>query len=225
MTIQTQIPALPSQVKVGAVTYPVELVADLTAVAMSEGEDLEFDHLAGRVNYAAPYIQINADDSPVFRLKSFLHEFVHAVLHENGEDINADESFVERTANQLAQVFVDNGWTFGVSETRQEEAQEYEVVAQGEVPTPIRGVSADIYVHEGVEYRKVSRKAQVGELVLVVSNEMCHAIDVGEVVEIESVEGGAQAGGGYYLEGDDGSDRDYLVLEPPAKGGADHATS
>lgn len=206
MTIQTQIPALPTQVKVGAVTYPVELVADLTAVAHRDGEIGENSVLFGDINYLHPRIRLESENAQVAQVKTFLHEIMHALLLENGDDeLNADETFVERTANQLAQVFVDNGWTFGASE------KEYEVVASGDVA---HGLPSFAQKDTYGDYRKVARIAVVGDLILTSLGDVLRVtggLDGRDHVSLRNVP---------YRVG-----MSYVVLEPLAKGGADHATS
>ncbi|MCG5252598.1 hypothetical protein [Brevibacillus agri] len=60
------------------------------------------------------------------------------------------------------------------------------------------------------EYREVNRKANVGELVKIVSCRMLHGLPIGSITVLDK-DGVAD---GWFLEGSDGSDRDYVVLEP-----------
>lgn len=208
MTIQTQIP---NRVKVGAVTYPVALVDEIVYEDGSKAW--------GDIDFREPRIQIaTSGQAESRRPNTFLHEVVHAILERTGdEELNTDEAFVSRFANQLAQVFVDNGWTFGASE------KGYEVVASGDVPPQIRGIAKDTFVHEGVEYRKVARWARVGEFVLAVANknDLC-PLRVGRVGQVDGVTSTGEANivGSHRLI----FPSEYVVLEPLAKGGADHGT-
>lgn len=241
MTIQTQIPALPSQVKVGMYDYSVEHVNNLTA---DDGMGLW-----GEAKYMAQTIRLDTAlaANPTRQLNVFVHELLHAVLHEAGlDEYFNDENLVRPLSNQLAQVFVDNGWTFGVSHnvTTFEGVAEmakriagYEPVVSGDVLRDLpsfaktNAAAGEIHVHEGVEYRTVERQAKVGEFVLVLSTGYLEADEprAGGVYVCESQWRGEIVGGtSIFVKGGfllDTLHRDvYVVLEPLAKGGADHGT-
>jgi Zn-dependent peptidase ImmA (M78 family) len=92
---------LPTQVKVGAMTYTVEVVPEL----------FENKSLYGEVTYADQRISIAGDCSPARQVNALIHELTHAILFESGDcDMYHDEEFVRRLANMLTQVAVDNDW-------------------------------------------------------------------------------------------------------------------
>lgn len=207
------VPALPSQVKIGAVTYPVEMVANLTEVARAAGECTEDTHLYGDITYSKPLIRINADNAPAFRIKTFMHELMHGVYEQTGDEtLRSDEAHINSVANVLAQIFVDNGWTFGAVEANGEEIVE----AQD-------GDYGDYYVYEGVEYRKMKRGACGGERILIVAARMTGGLyDDGDVLIVSKRdEDGVVVD--FPEQNDDHwiKDAEYVVLVPLASKGGD----
>ncbi|QHZ58618.1 hypothetical protein M655_024940 [Brevibacillus sp. NSP2.1] len=60
------------------------------------------------------------------------------------------------------------------------------------------------------EYREVNRKANVGELVKIVSCRMLHGLPIGSITVLDK----DCVADGWFLEASGDSDRDYVVLEP-----------
>jgi hypothetical protein len=97
-------------------------------------------------------------------------------------------------------------------ETRLIILREYEVVVEASA------TASDVIVHEGVQYRKIARKADVGEYVVITDNNNGHGYETGEIVkatgryEWDAVKRGIESAG------EDGMvrDTDYLTLEPVA---------
>lgn len=96
---------IPSEVKVGAMTYKVEIVPDLYAKRS----------LYGEVTYGDQTIIIAEDISPARQFNAFLHELTHAMFFEMGDHDRAyDEELVRTFSNMLTQVAVDNAWEVAV---------------------------------------------------------------------------------------------------------------
>jgi hypothetical protein len=68
---------------------------------------------------------------------------------------------------------------------------------------------AKTHVIDGVTYVEVKRKAEVGDKVLIVSNQMGHDLDIGSIYTLER-DGYTNR---YYIEEVDGSKKDYVVIE------------
>ena len=94
---------IPQKVKVGAMTYGVEIVPSMFADRS----------LFGEVNYANQTIKLAGDVSAERRFNIFVHELYHAIKFEAGEQNDQDEREVLAVSNMLTQVFVDNGLNFG----------------------------------------------------------------------------------------------------------------
>jgi Zn-dependent peptidase ImmA (M78 family) len=95
---------IPKTVKVGAMTYSVEIVPNLFSKRS----------LYGEVTYSDQSIIIAGDVSESRQFNAFLHELTHAILFEMGDwERSSDELFVRQFSNMLTQVAVDNGWRIG----------------------------------------------------------------------------------------------------------------
>lgn len=94
---------IPDKVKVGAMTYTIEIVPNMFADRS----------LFGEVTYANQRIKIAGDVSADRRFNIFVHELYHAVKFEAGEQDDQDEREVLAVSNVLTQVFVENGLNFG----------------------------------------------------------------------------------------------------------------
>ncbi|MDR9792738.1 ImmA/IrrE family metallo-endopeptidase [Aeribacillus pallidus] len=93
---------IPTKIKVGAMTYTVEIVPDLYAKRS----------LYGEVTYGNQSIIIAEDISPARQFNAFMHELTHAMLFEMGDwERSKEEQFVRSFSNMLTQVAVDNGWS------------------------------------------------------------------------------------------------------------------
>ena len=95
--------AIPTTVKVGAMTYTVEIVPGMFA------DHSEFGH----VWYGTQTIRIAGDVPPERQFNAFIHELYHAIKFEAGEVDEQDERETRSISNVLTQVFVDNGWATG----------------------------------------------------------------------------------------------------------------
>jgi hypothetical protein len=71
-------------------------------------------------------------------------------------------------------------------------------------------MSDKMIIHEGKRYRTADRMAYKGELVVIETNQMHHDLEIGSVHKYD----GYESAGGWYVEEQDGRDRDYLVLIP-----------
>ncbi|MGC4375745.1 hypothetical protein WD019_02220 [Fictibacillus sp. Mic-4] len=92
---------LPTEVKIGAMRYSIELVPKLH----------EHRSLYGEVNYSQQTIIIADDISNQRQVNALFHELTHAILFETGDfDLCDDEEFVRRFSNLLTQIFADNEW-------------------------------------------------------------------------------------------------------------------
>lgn len=92
---------IPLKVKVGAMTYTVEVVPYLYAQRS----------LYGEVTYGDQAIVIAGDISPERQFNAYLHELTHAILFETGNyELNDDEQFVRSFSNMMTSIAVDNGW-------------------------------------------------------------------------------------------------------------------
>lgn len=95
---------IPNTVKVGAMTYTVEIVPNMLA---DRG-------LYGEVKYGSQTIKIAGDINEARQYNAFIHELTHAMLFESGDMGDQDEAFVRKLSSMLTCVIVDNGWNFGV---------------------------------------------------------------------------------------------------------------
>jgi Zn-dependent peptidase ImmA (M78 family) len=104
------------QLKVGGAIYTVNEVDGLMRKLS----------LFGNVDFSDCIIQIDADISDERKEQTLIHEMLHAVHFEAGYDpSDQDEDMINRTANVLHQVIVDN---IDILETPDEEQAEKDEV-------------------------------------------------------------------------------------------------
>jgi hypothetical protein len=92
--------ALPKSIKVGEITYKVEVVEDL--------RDDDDTKLWGCVVWKDCLIQISAKLAPAMQYRALWHEIVHIVMGNMGLKEH-DEQLVDALAVQLAGVMALNG--------------------------------------------------------------------------------------------------------------------
>lgn len=95
---------IPNKVKIGGIVYDIEQTEH-----RSEGENI----LLGEISYSTGKIYLNETIRHDILAQTFFHEVVHGCLYAMGSKLNDNEKFVEGISQQLYQVMVDNGWTFG----------------------------------------------------------------------------------------------------------------
>lgn len=88
---------LPTEVKVGAITYTVNEQADMN----------DCFGVLGQIIYPRTAITVDANMTEERKEQVFIHELTHAIFHEAGFD-EQDEDVVNRVSMFLYQVLKDN---------------------------------------------------------------------------------------------------------------------
>ena len=96
--------ALPSNVKVGPITYAIRVQDNLMAKD-DDGEDIL---LFGKVCFATCEITIDSNLAPAMQWQTLWHEIVHIVYDQLG--LNKDEGEADGIAYKLLEVLMDNGF-------------------------------------------------------------------------------------------------------------------
>lgn len=90
-----------NKVKVGGITYAIEIVDDLTG---------ETDEL-GNIKYKKAKIQLDSNMDIQIHNQTFVHELAHAILVEAGYSEH-EEDMANRIGLVLYQVLKDNDFSF-----------------------------------------------------------------------------------------------------------------
>ena len=88
---------IPKQIKVGGITYDIEIV----------DSQMSSDNNVGLTDYRDAKIYISRNNSIAFMEETFIHELIHAMLAHAGY-VDHDELMVESLAQTLYGVIKDN---------------------------------------------------------------------------------------------------------------------